>query len=63
MQLSKNTTNTYTHTYTPGSLHAQRTEGVTGSERREDAYEVGGRIGVGGGNVDGKMVSEARTTT
>ena len=30
--------------------------GVTGSEGREGAHEVGGRIGVGGGNADGNGV-------
>ena len=35
------------------SVHAHRTEGVTGSEGREGANGVGGRIGVGGGDGDG----------
>ena len=34
----------------PVSVHAHRTEGVTGSEGREGANGVGGGIGVGGGN-------------
>ena len=40
----------------PVSVHAHRTEGVTGSEGREGANGVGGRIGVGGGNGDGNRV-------
>ena len=38
------------------SVHAHRTEGVTGSEGRERANGVGGGIGVGGGNGDGNGV-------
>ena len=37
----------------PVSVHAHRTEGVTGSEGREEANRVGGGIGVGGGDGDG----------
>ena len=37
----------------PVSVHAHRTEGVTGSEGREEAKRVGGGIGAGGGNGDG----------
>ena len=37
-------------------VHAHRTEGVTGSEGREGANWVEGRIGVGGGNGDGNGV-------
>ena len=37
----------------PVSVHAHRTEGVTGSEGREGANGVGGGIGAGGGNGDG----------
>ena len=40
----------------PGSVHAPRTEGVTGPERREGANGVGGRIEGGGGNGDGNGV-------
>ena len=36
----------------PVSIHAHRTEGVTGSEGREEANGVGGGVGVGGGNGD-----------
>ena len=38
------------------SVYAHRTWGVTGSEGREEANGVGGRIGVGGGNGDGDRV-------
>ena len=37
----------------PVSVHAHLTKGVTGSEGREGANGVGGRIEVGGGNGDG----------
>ena len=40
----------------PVSVHAHRIEGVTGSEGREGANGVGGRIGVGGGDGDGNGV-------
>ena len=51
--LSKRTnTHTHTHTHKPGPMHAHHTEAVTVSERREGAYGVVGRIGVGGGNRD-----------
>ena len=40
----------------PVSVHAHRTEGVTGSEGREGANGVGGEIGVGGENGDGNGV-------
>ena len=38
------------------SVHAHRTEGVTGSEGREEENGVGGRIVVGGQNGDGNRV-------
>ena len=38
------------------SAHPHRTKGVTGSEGREGAYEVGGGIRVGGVNGDGNGV-------
>ena len=44
----------------PVSVHARRTEGVTGSEGREGANGVGGGIGVGGGNGDGNGVGRER---
>ena len=44
------------HSQGPVSVHAHRTEGVTGSERRGGANGVGGWIGVGGGNGDEKGV-------
>ena len=37
----------------PVSVHAHRTEGVTGSEGREGANGIGGGIGVGGGIGEG----------
>ena len=37
-------------------VHAHRTEGATGSERREGANGVVGGIQVGGGNGDGNRV-------
>ena len=37
-------------------IHAHRTEGVTGSERREGSNGVGSGIGDGGGNGDGNGV-------
>ena len=37
-------------------VHAYRTRGVTGSERREGANGVGNGIGVGGRNGDGNGV-------
>ena len=37
-------------------IHAHRSEGVTGSERRKGANGVEGGIGVGGGNGDGNGV-------
>ena len=40
----------------PVSVHAHRTEGVTGSKGREGANGVGGDIGVGGGNGDGNRI-------
>ena len=40
----------------PVSVHAHRTEGITGSEEREGANGVGVGIGVGGGNGDGNGV-------
>ena len=43
VQLIKHT-QTHIHTHKSGSIHAHRTEGATGSERREGAYDVGGRI-------------------
>ena len=55
MKLSK-CTQKQLHTHKLGSVDAHRTEGVTGSERREGAYGVGGRIRVGGVNGDGNGV-------
>ena len=40
----------------PVSIHAHRTEGVTGSGGREETNGVGDRTGVGGGNGDGNGV-------
>ena len=40
----------------PVSVQVHRTEGVAGSEGREGWKEVGGGIGVGGGNGDGNGV-------
>ena len=40
----------------PGVCARAFTEGVTGSDGREEANEAGGRIGVGGGNGDGNGV-------
>ena len=37
-------------------MHVHCTEGVTGSDGREEANEAGGGIGVGGGNGDGNGV-------
>ena len=55
MQLSKYTHNK-SHTHKLGPVHAHRTEGLTGSEGREGACGVGGRIRVGGVNGDGNGV-------
>ena len=49
-------THTHTHTHKPGSVYAHRTEGVAGSERREGAHSVGGKIRIEGGNGDGNGV-------
>ena len=48
--------NTHTHKQGPVSVQAHRTEGVTGSERQEEANGVKGGIGVRGGNRDRKGV-------
>ena len=40
----------------PVSVHAHRTERVTGFEGREGTNGVGGGIEVGGGNTDGNVV-------
>ena len=40
----------------PVSIQAHRTDGVIGSERREEANGVGGEVGVGGGNGGGNGV-------
>ena len=40
----------------PVSIHAHRTEGITGSEGREETNGVGDRIGVEGGNGNGNGV-------
>ena len=50
----------------PVSVHAHRTEGVTGSEGRKGANGGGGETGVRGGNGDGNGVGDgdrARTKT
>ena len=44
------------HSQSPVSVHAHRTERVTGSEGQEGANGVGGGIGGGGGNGDGNAV-------
>ena len=46
----------------PVSVHAHRTEGITGSEEREGANGVGVGIGVGGGNGDGNGVGAGTGT-
>ena len=44
------------------SVHAHCTKGATGSEGREGANGVGGRIGVGGGNGNGNGVGAGTGT-
>ena len=46
------------HSQGPVSVHAHRTKGVTGSEGRKGANEIGGGIGDGGGNGDGNRVGD-----